>query len=86
MTPRIPAAAVAAGQALDAQAAFLTKAQETLRQARDEGGSPLGQKMLRTGAGMIDGHEFMALPEAAQEDLLALYAQAMTRVSGSLMP
>lgn len=43
-----------------------------------------GQKMLRLGAGLVDGHEFLALPEHCQEDLLALYGAAMLRVSGGL--
>lgn len=68
----------------DSSAAFYTKAQQTLRQARDEGPTPLGQKMLRMGAGLVDGHEFLALPEQCQEDLLALYGAAMLRVSGGL--
>ncbi len=72
--------------ALTDSADFLTKAQHTLRQARDKGPTQRGQKLLREGAGLVDGHEFLALPEAAQEDLLLLYAQAMRTVSGSLMP
>lgn len=71
---------------LEAQSLFLTKAQQTLRQARDEGPNELGRKMLRLGAGMLDGDEYLALPEAAQEDLLLLYAQAMRNVSGALIP
>lgn len=71
---------------LAAASAFFTRVQFTLRSARDEGPTPRGQKLLREGAGLVDGHEFLALPEGAQEDLLALYAQAMRMVSGSLMP
>jgi len=70
--------------ALDDTAAFITKAQQTLRQAREEGPTPLGQKMLRLGAGMLDSEEYLALPEAAQGDLGVLYAEAHTRVMGGL--
>lgn len=70
--------------ALTDSAAFLTKAQHTLRQAREEGPSPLGQKMLRAGGAMLDSHEFLALPEAAQGDLGAMYAEAHYRVVGGL--
>lgn len=69
---------------LDTASDFYTKTVQTLRQARDEGPTPLGQKMLRLGAGLVDGHEFLALPEHCQEDLLALYGAAMLRVSGGL--
>jgi hypothetical protein len=33
---------------------------------------------------MLDGHEYQALPEAAQGDLGALYAAAHYRVMGGL--
>lgn len=70
--------------ALTDSADFLTRAQHALRQAREEGPTPLGQKMLRLGAGMLDSEEYLALPEAAQGDLGAMYAEAHYRVTGGL--
>lgn len=70
--------------ALTDSADFLTRAQHALRQAREEGPTPRGQKLLREGAAMLDGHEYQALPEAAQGDLGVMYAEAHYRVCGGL--
>lgn len=69
---------------LDSSAAFLTLAQHVLRQARDQGPTKLGKRLLAEGGGMLDSHEFDALPERAQGDLGALYAEAHLRVTGAL--
>jgi hypothetical protein len=61
-----------------------TLTQRTLRSARDAGPTDKGRKLLREGAALVDGQEFNGLPERCQEDLLALYGQAMLRVSGGL--
>jgi hypothetical protein len=54
---------------VDALNHTFTEAQSALLKARKEGPTKLGRKMLA---------------EGAQEDLLALYAQAMSRVSGGM--
>lgn len=69
---------------LDASTRFYTTTQQTLRKARDSGPGKEGDKLLAAGAGMVDSYQFLALPEEAQHDLLALYAHAMVAVKGGL--
>lgn len=62
---------------IDEQAMFLTLLQQVLRDAitrRDK-------KMLQRAVGMMDGPEFMSLPEVAQEDALHHFAMAENAVN-----
>lgn len=65
----------------DTQAAFLTELQKTLRAARDQ----RSDKLLDRAGGMIDGPDFLALPEAAQTEMLELYARAYFVTRGALV-
>ncbi len=65
---------------IQAQADFLTEVQQTLRQARDE----KSEAKLRKGADMMNSPAFSTLPNDAQEDLSALYAEALFRATGAL--
>ncbi len=67
---------------IDDQAKLVTAIQTALRKAKAERNS----KSLSAAAGMIDGHEFLSLPEAAQQDLLHQYAGAMLACTGALSP
>lgn len=69
---------------IEDQADFFTECQRTLCAARDAGPTKQGNLLLRLGAAMVDTPAFATLPEAAQEDLLSLYARTMMWVSGGL--
>lgn len=64
---------------------FFTKAQQTLREARNAGATPLGQSLLKKGADLMNGPAFDTLPEQARENLAVLYSEAFQRVHGSLI-
>lgn len=66
---------------LDTQADLITQVQTVLRQARDE----KSEAKLRKGADLMNSPAFDALPSEAQEDLAALYAEAMLKATGALL-
>lgn len=60
---------------------WLATTRRLLTEARDQ----RSDKALRRAAIRIDGDQFKALPDDVQEELLAMYGQAMA-ASGALSP
>lgn len=65
---------------LDAQEAFFTQVQKLLRDAANKQDTAA----LSRAAGMIDGIEFLALPEGVQTDLLHQYSGALFKTTGAM--
>jgi hypothetical protein len=63
---------------LDAQAAFITRAQTACRKARESGKNA----DLVAAAALLDSADYNALPAEAQEDLGAAYVAAMSKCVG----
>lgn len=61
---------------IEAQAAFLTKTQNAIKAAKTTA-------ELKNISGALDGHEFMALPEGVQADLMHQYASREWTLKGA---